>query len=218
MPMNKRPRVALLVLAFALAHVPRALADPITVTGGSTFGYWDGSWTSATLSGPGLAVNWPFGFGWGQSLWPVGSTGNLNGAFTYDSPAFDPPHTVTVNGVDYSVDTLVGTLSFATPSFLVEYVGDAATFTSIFSMTGFLRGLATDGTVLFDVGLAGTGTATANASYNRSGDLYQSGGVLFEFADAAPTPEPATLLLLGTGLAAVAVRHRRSRFAGRRQG
>jgi hypothetical protein len=71
--------------------------------------------------------------------------------------------------------------------------------------------------VLFDVQLWGAGTASALA-FAVATDLYRTGGVLYEFAapDVAATPEPATLLLIGTGLAGVLMRRRqlRAREAG----
>jgi hypothetical protein len=79
-------------------------------------------------------------------------------------------------------------------------------------MTGRLRGTTGEfgtGSVLFDVELVGSGIATASGSGNLGANLYQVGGVNYQFSPTPePTPEPATLMLMGTGLAGVLLRRR----------
>jgi len=61
--------------------------------------------------------------------------------------------------------------------------------------------------------LRGQGTATVQLLHdirNPNFPLWEFGGARFDFA-AAPTPEPATIFLIGSGLAAVAWRRRASR-------
>jgi hypothetical protein len=60
--------------------------------------------------------------------------------------------------------------------------------------------------------LGGQGIATLTLrSYfvEGFGQLYEFQSVNYNFSPSTPTPEPATLLLLGTGLTALAARYRR---------
>ena len=202
------------VLGFlTLASAAPATADPIRVTGGSTFLYWDGAFTSVTLAGDGLAVR-ADGRGGGIAFLTTG-THTLDGTFFFSH--VHTPHTwsVTVDGVDYEV-FLQGALAFGTNPFGVPSAvrGETAIFETSFMMSGQLRGTTGSsgtGAVLFDVLLSGTGIASTSGVAVDT-DLYRTGGVLYEFTgDVAPTPEPATLLLMGTGVAGVLLRRRQSR-------
>ena len=61
---------------------------------------------------------------------------------------------------------------------------------------------------LFDDTLFGHGTATWMRVSTPFGGTVLS-GARYEFSDVAPTPEPATLLLLGAGVAGIVARQRR---------
>ena len=83
------------------------------------------------------------------------------------------------------------------------------TFTTPFTMNGRLRGSTGplgSGSVLFDVLLSGSGVASTIARPVVPQGYLVNSGVTYEFA--AATPEPATLLLMGTGLAGLLARRR----------
>jgi hypothetical protein len=69
-----------------------------------------------------------------------------------------------------------------------------------FFASGFLRIVDENGAVLFNDGVFGAGTATWGfVPLPEGGNVVYR--VRYDFSDAAVTPEPATLLLLGSGLA-----------------
>lgn len=207
-------RLAALVFLISAGAVP-AHADPIVVTGGSTFLYWDGSGTSVRLQGDGLSVVTD-AYGGGIQILPSGVT-DLDGTLTFGSIG-TAAHlwTVTLEGTQYAA-YLGGSLDFDTAPVVIPPTPgrneQLVTFTTPFTMTGGLRGTSGPlgtGSVLFDVLLTGTGTASAHG-FAADTNLYRIGGVSYQFApaDVAATPEPATLLLMGTGVAGVLMRRRR---------
>lgn len=204
-----RPGVLFLFLCLAL--VGRASADPIVVTGGGTFLYWDGGFTSVSLLGDGLRVTTD-GRGGGAWIFPSGSA-QLDGTFLVSNNASAPHEwSVMVDGVEYSA-YLEGSVTFETGSIAIPPAvrGDQARFQTGFTMAGHLRGTTAPfggGAVLFDLQLTGAGTATADG-FAVDTNLFRFGGTRYDFTDVAPTPEPATMLLMGTGLAGLMLRRRR---------
>ena len=204
-----------LFLFLALTLAGRASADPILVTAGSAFMYWDGTGSNATLLGDGLTVHTDT-YNGGLLGFNAG-TAKLDGGVTFGTLG-GMQHTwnVTVEGTNYTA-YLDGFLHFDTLPFDAPVptasTPSTVTFSTPFTMNGRLRGTTGalgSGSTLFDVLLTGEGTASTIARPVAGFGYLVNGGVNYDFAAApAATPEPATLLLMGTGFAGVLLRRRR---------
>jgi hypothetical protein len=124
----------------------------------------------------------------------------------------------TVDGVSFGPITVGGGLFFNGPTITTPQTRGPFTVVAPFTFSGQMTGFdATQTTTLFTRELIGRGVLTA--SFLASGDpeidgaLFDFGEIRYDFnADAAPVPEPATLLLVGGGLGA-ALRYRKRRNA-----
>ena len=213
------PGAALLVGTLALPASARA--ETITITTGTLAGEPSGA--RIHLQGQGLVLDgsgdvtggrWDLGElcrGTPDTCGP-GSTASLLARWA-DS---DFQGTATLDGRSFPVGMQTTTQGSA----LVEFSGSARlpVFTGINRIT-VTAPFAFNGSVLTPldeatgmhatVFLTGRGTATLNMIWNTTaGGAWQFENALYQFSASDPVPEPATMLLVGSGIAALSVRRR----------
>lgn len=198
-----------------------AQADGVVINDGSlrVQGFSGGAVFSFGNPGQGFAVSNVGSSSDGGSLvrcspCAAGQTTSINANFVGESGlGFGA---ATVGGVNYSRLYYTGVVSLNGNPIVIPF--DTSPFVTIsrpFTLSGFINGYETSSVntpPVFSMMLNGEGLATlVLRSYfvQGFGQLYDFHSVTYDFSPTAAIPEPATLLLFGTGLTAVAARYRR---------
>lgn len=214
--------------ALTLVAAQPARAEPVAIQSGS-FSYDTGDPDNFWVSGNGFRLRWsgfdnptfsgvvPPSLCYPTAPCTAGSTVDFSTQF-HGLSANVTPNAGTINGVAYNSLKLTGDLNFMAPATTFPATSTAfAGVTEPFTFTGHLTAVdPAGGSTVFDSDLLGGGTASlvtiagcANANCSSRTPEYGFAGVDYTFTNVSPTPEPATVLLLGSGLIAVIRRRRR---------
>ena len=208
----------LAALAAVLLAAQPCLAEPVTITGGSAGLFSDGQLTSFSFVCPRTSIVQDSRNPWGPSGFTAGTAVQFSGSL---NPESTHGFQMIVNGTTYDDVVLTGMASFVTDTY-TAIPGDpsAGQVELALFLTGhfdaFVFGHAA-GTPLFSFDVNLPGVFRANFD-NVTDDIFlnRSFAASAQFgAPASPsaTPEPSSLLLLGTPLGAMLLRRVRSRTA-----
>jgi hypothetical protein len=216
--------VFLLAFVLPLTAVSGANADPVTITSGflltegwgvvsrpSTVAGTDGFRMTTTLAvGPGSGRIDPLSSCFGEIECAPGT--RLNVGVYLD--AFDGGlinTRLTLNGKEYELNAVDTSLVLRPDGFFTvpEFGGaEMVVVTAPFTLTGFFS----DHILIQQTQITGHGIASITLTHpDRGSPGWVGSSVRYDFASAAPVPEPASLLLFGSGLAALTAIRRRGR-------
>lgn len=211
----------ILLCFICLAFVSEVQADPLLVTGGSAV--TDNFTTPQfTLVGDGFVING--GLRFGPEACPC-RAGNMLTLRTHGSGWDINGGPAVINGVSYAGLSYAGSITFLSNIVIPNDTATFFTFTTPFEFNATLTGCTNNqffgcqpGNMVFDYSLRGQGLATVmfqSLDFGPGiGRVYNIQGVRYDFAPVA-TPEPATMVLLGAGLAGIGAAVRRRRKANR---
>lgn len=211
------------MLIFALEAGARA--DDVQITGGSVVYNITNGVTSVSFTGDNLLLRYTVlsgRFACISNCAPGGTT-NLN--MTTLNPFVTNVTELVYNSVTYSNARVRGDFTFSTPSFTLP----AATFDNVTglldppsygaqtpaTLSGALEFDNQQNALLFNLTISGNGIASgvfsqANA-FDRNYSISQTTYSIAQPGGPQPVPEPATIVLLGTGFSGILVRYRRRR-------
>lgn len=212
-----RPGAHALVMAAVMTLPSTATAEPIAVTSGHVDVETISGLAHVQFAGDGFLLiagveALVSSLGLGCIPCAPGTTLDLGGVIGGSRAA----GSAVVDGVSYSeifFDGMTGT--FSSPSFQISGAG-GVTVSRDFTFSGIVSGYLINPWVsasepVFTKSLSGQGTATATFLYNDTDiPLFWASSLRYDFTDTAPVPEPATLILFGTGAALAALRRRRA--------
>lgn len=210
------------LIGIGLLGTTQGFAEPVTVTGGHVMAQMHGG--PFNLTGDGFALSGAPPFGYASGIWectPCRASDRINLSLSSSAVGSFDDLPGEFNHVHYERTYLTGRLAFTAGDMTSAILDEGQTSTSLpFTFTGELlnyesfESRATAGSLpVFGATFTGSGVATAHFRgpfADPNGALFFADHITYDFAPdgPSPTPEPASLLLVGTGAAALVAARR----------